>query len=237
MNISIQTHLLGTTVNYRLEPIWARSTTPTENGSIYYTKEVTDEIIQKIQIPNTNCLCLEISLHVAREQMVRSEIPAYYRVVPVYLRNQTCHEDLIMRMGKMDETIVVRIKDEGVMELAVHFGKESTLDDAMIHGIWPSKVRVHHTVKFADLVMCPTLVFNNTEYIGIMEGIVGTRREGAVKSVFSNGDTSSSEAGNSTISVCLDDYIAAVSNEFNESVTQYYGIYVIVLCLVMVGVL
>ena len=232
MSVSLQTHQLGIAVHYKLEPVLARSTTPTEDGSIYYTEEVATAIIGKMNVLDKYCIGSENTVYVAHEQRVRSEKPVYYKVTLKYLRDKTCHEDLIMRMGRIRENILIRMKNGEVIELTVHFDEESTDDDDTIYELRSSDLVIKTYASFNDLIMCPKLVFNNTEYIDIMGRIRGTRREDAVNNVFSNGDNSSSETGESIIFVCLSDYMAAVAN---KSASQYYGMHVIAFCLIMVG--
>ena len=227
-SIALQTYHLEILANYKLEPLWAKSTTPSDNITIYTTSKVGKAIYQQLmkdlKLSDEKCKMLKTRVYAAYEQRNVSgwtwgpfKRPSFYFATPRYFTDRTCQGNHIAR--KMEEMInkmlSVKIKGEGMLYFTVQEAPESLLEHPGQFGeieIYKS-VRINLNLKsvyYYQLTTCPTVKFTKSEYLAIMGNITDTGRRNAVMSVFNQ--TAFNDDSESETNVCLGDYMLAVVN-------------------------
>ena len=245
----LQTYGLVIEAIYKLEPLWANSTTPKEDASFFKTIEVGEAIFMKMlestSFLDEKCQMLRFAVSIANEEELVStsekplKTPAYYVVTTSYVTVKTCQHHLIVdRMTEISgQSVSVEIGGQGIMYFTVRLIQPSLadIDDEPIFSVFKKAPGVSRSYSVNSLMACPMIRFTKREYSAIIQNVIDTRRREAITSVFDE-KNEFDKNNDSDISVCLGAYmdvatVRAVNNASVKSQEITFGLilYIIIL--------
>ena len=246
----LQTYGLVIEANYKLEPLWANSTTTKEDASFYKTIEVGEAIFMKMLestgFLDEKCQMLRFAVSIANEEELVStsekplKSPAYYIVTTSYVTVKSCQHHLIVaRMTEISgQSVSVGIGGQGIMYFTVRLIQPSLTENAdePIFAVNKKAVGVSRSYSVNSLMACPSIRFTKREYAAIIQNVIDTQRREAIMSVF-DAKEEFDKNNDSDISVCLGAYmdVATVHVVNNGSVKNQEMTFGLILCIILLS--